>query len=239
MLRRLLLIGSCALGVSSGVLAASSALYAASSDVLHACVQQASRQVRLVGDAEPCRPNETRVEWNIAGPGGPAGPPGATGPAGPEGPAGPQGLRGFIGPMGPQGIPGTQGPQGPQGMQGPPGPAGAVADNVVTAHGTQQVIVHGTVAGNNGAPLSGVGFGGGGGFGRYTVHFDVPFQSAPTVTLAVHGFPSQRPVIIGIDDEAGGIQADRFSVWLSDPTDLDHPFGPVFQNWSFIAIGTR
>jgi hypothetical protein len=73
-------------------------------------------QLRLVSDADACRPNEEPISWSQAGP---------TGPQGPQGPAGPQGATGPQGPQGPQGLQGAQGPQGPQGAQGPQGQQGA------------------------------------------------------------------------------------------------------------------
>jgi hypothetical protein len=85
---------------------------------------------RLVAANEPCRRNEIRIQWNVAGPNGnpgpagpqgPVGPQGAAGPAGPAGPTGPQGLKGDAGLQGPKG---DTGPQGPQGTQGPQGASG-------------------------------------------------------------------------------------------------------------------
>lgn len=84
-----------------------------SSGVLEACVNPGNGGMRLVAAGEACRNNETRVEWNVAGPAGPpgpagpVGPAGATGPAGPAGPVGPEGPAGPIGPVGPAGPAGT------------------------------------------------------------------------------------------------------------------------------------
>ena len=50
--------------------------------VLEACVNPGNGGMRLVDAADACRPNETRVQWNIVGPAGPAGPAGPPGPAG-------------------------------------------------------------------------------------------------------------------------------------------------------------
>ncbi|HYX70575.1 MAG TPA: hypothetical protein VE825_15680 [Terriglobales bacterium] len=52
---------------------------------LEACVNPGNGMMRLVDASVACHANETRVEWNIAGP---AGPPGPAGPEGPPGPAG-------------------------------------------------------------------------------------------------------------------------------------------------------
>lgn len=101
--------------------------------VIHACVQQGSQQVRIVGPAESCRGPETAVHWSIVGPIGPAGPVGPAGPQGPQGPkgdkgdqgaTGPQGVAGPVGPAGPQGPTGSTGDTGPQGSQGVAGPSG-------------------------------------------------------------------------------------------------------------------
>ncbi|HYX68464.1 MAG TPA: hypothetical protein VE825_04985 [Terriglobales bacterium] len=55
---------------------------------LEACINPGNGMMRLVDTSVACHANETRVEWDIAGPAGPAGPPGPAGPAGPPGPAG-------------------------------------------------------------------------------------------------------------------------------------------------------
>lgn len=65
----------------------------------HACVRidrdaEDGRLTRLVAESEPCRRNETRVHWSVAGP------------------QGPQGLQGPEGLQGPQGQPGANGADG-------------------------------------------------------------------------------------------------------------------------------
>jgi hypothetical protein len=99
---------------------------AAQSGVIYACALNNGNNsaVRIVGAAEACRPNETRVQWNVAGPQGAKGDTGATGAVGPQGPQGAQGAQGPQGETGPQGPQGAIGPQGPQGDVGPQGPAG-------------------------------------------------------------------------------------------------------------------
>lgn len=52
--------------------------------VIRACANPAG-QLRVVGAAESCRPQETLITWNSAGAPGPAGPSGPMGPAGPPG----------------------------------------------------------------------------------------------------------------------------------------------------------
>ena len=47
--------------------------------VIVACVNPGNGNLRLVDALVPCHSNETRVQWNVAGPAGPAGPPGANG----------------------------------------------------------------------------------------------------------------------------------------------------------------
>ena len=110
-------------------------------ELIHACVDQRSGDLRVIATGGQCKKGESPLEWNLQGPAGaegPTGPPGPLGPVGPIGPrgiegtAGPQGLRGVIGPAGPTGVQGSEGPAGPvgppgsQGAQGPPGRPGAV-----------------------------------------------------------------------------------------------------------------
>jgi hypothetical protein len=85
--------------------------------VVHACVANASKNVRIVGVDGTCftRPAsvaETPVHWAIAGPKGDKGDPGAPGAPGLQGPQGEQGIQG---PPGPTGATGPQGPAGPAG----------------------------------------------------------------------------------------------------------------------------
>jgi hypothetical protein len=63
---------------------------------VRACVGP-SGSVRVVGVSEPCKSNESMLEW---GGGMGQGPQGPMGPAGPAGPAGPQGIQGPAGPSG-------------------------------------------------------------------------------------------------------------------------------------------
>jgi hypothetical protein len=105
--------------------------------VIYACLNPGNGNVSVVGATEECRPNETRVQWNVVGqpgPQGPRGPQGETGPQGPQGAVGPQGpqgetgatgAQGPIGPAGPQGPIGETGEAGPEGPAGPQGPQGA------------------------------------------------------------------------------------------------------------------
>jgi hypothetical protein len=55
---------------------------ASGSGVLDACINPGNGMMRLVSATTACHANETRVEWNIAGPPGPQGPPGPPGPPG-------------------------------------------------------------------------------------------------------------------------------------------------------------
>ncbi|MGE0686939.1 MAG: hypothetical protein AB7P33_09360 [Dehalococcoidia bacterium] len=52
---------------------------------IHACVNNSSGTIKIVGVSDGCKNNETALDWNIQGVAGPAG---AAGPAGPAGPAG-------------------------------------------------------------------------------------------------------------------------------------------------------
>jgi hypothetical protein len=117
---------------------------------IEACAERHSGQLRVVSPGDRCRPNETPLDWNVAGaagepgPTGPAGARGDTGPAGPTGdpgPAGPAGPQGDPGPAGPQGDTGAAGPlgeTGPAGPAGDPGPAGAAGTPGVS--GWEQVV---------------------------------------------------------------------------------------------------
>jgi hypothetical protein len=84
--------------------------------VITGCVNTGSGHLRVIEATDPCKPNETRIQWNQEGPAGAVGPAGAAGAVGPAGPAGPSGAPGE------KGDPGDPGPAGPQGE---PGPAGA------------------------------------------------------------------------------------------------------------------
>ena len=57
--------------------------------VLEACINPGNGGMRLVGAADACHANETRVQWNVVGPQGPAGPAGPPGPPGPSSASGP------------------------------------------------------------------------------------------------------------------------------------------------------
>lgn len=98
-------------------------------NVVHACVGNLTKIVRIVGVAgtcltQPAAAAETAVHWAIAGPKGDQGPAGPQGVQGPQGGQGPQGAPGAQGPPGPRGEKGDAGDQGPQGPTGPAGPAG-------------------------------------------------------------------------------------------------------------------
>lgn len=92
--------------------------------VIHACVDRRSGELRIIDAGEQCRNRESSLEWNIQGPVGPPGPIGPRGLDGPTGPAGPPGAEGAMGPAGPIGPQGIEGPAGPAGSQGSPGIAG-------------------------------------------------------------------------------------------------------------------
>jgi hypothetical protein len=89
-----------------GLLGALAMPQRASAQVIHACANEVSGELKVVKAGTPCQRNWTPLSWNVVG------------PAGPEGPQGPQGPQGVAGPQGPQGSTGPQGPQGPQGAQG-------------------------------------------------------------------------------------------------------------------------
>ena len=89
-------------------------------NMVHACIGNVSKVVRVVGVSGSCLSappvvGETAAHWprvegiGPQGPQGPAGPQGAAGSAGATGAAGPQGPAGAIGA---QGVPGITGPNG-------------------------------------------------------------------------------------------------------------------------------
>src|ERR1700752_2924656 len=80
--------------------------------LIHACVNNTSGEIKIVGANSNCPSNYRALDWNIQG------------PAGQQGPIGPVGLVGPVGAMGPQGLQGERGFQGEQGIQGPAGISG-------------------------------------------------------------------------------------------------------------------
>lgn len=114
-------------------------------DTIHACVNNSSGEIKIVGSDDTCKQNETLLTWSIAGPTGaqgdtgdpgPQGPMGDSGPAGDDGATGATGDTGTTGPVGPAGATGDTGPTGPVGLtevtvigvDGPAGPTGAKGD---------------------------------------------------------------------------------------------------------------
>jgi hypothetical protein len=92
--------------------------------LIHACVNNTSGEIKIIGANSNCPSNYRALDWNIQG------------PAGQQGPIGPVGP---VGPMGPQGLQGEPGAQGPQGIQGPAGISGL---EIVTADsGTQNTDI--------------------------------------------------------------------------------------------------
>jgi hypothetical protein len=63
--------------------------------------------VRIVDQAEACKPQEIRISWNSAGQVGPTGPAGTNGATGPAGATGATGAMGPAGPVGPAGADGS------------------------------------------------------------------------------------------------------------------------------------
>lgn len=109
------------------------------------------------------------------------------------------------------------------------------------------VVVRGTVAGASGQVLAGKGFTvitnptTDPNFVTYTVLFDAPFSSDPSVVVSVHGFfPTQFVQTIAVDDGAGGISTGGFTAYIAAPSNTIGSFGSFgSQNWDFIAIGPR
>ncbi len=110
--------------------------------VIYACVRvdrdrdsDEGRNIRLVAANEACRRNETRLQWNVAGPAGPAGPKGDKGDKGDPGLRGLKGDKGDPGAPGAPGAAGGPGPQGPTGPQGPPGSVGSIRGQLASCTG--------------------------------------------------------------------------------------------------------
>jgi hypothetical protein len=122
-----LIVGGLALATVTAV----SASPADTAPTIHACVNNSSGTIFVVGATTACNNNAMAIQWNSQGVQGPAGPAGPAGPQGPVGPAGPQGLKGdtgAAGPAGPQGLKGDTGAAGAQGPAGPAGPQGPKGD---------------------------------------------------------------------------------------------------------------
>jgi hypothetical protein len=87
------------------------------------CYQKNNGQLRIVQNANECRPSEKFIQWNDE-----VGLQGPTGPQGPQGPVGAKGDTGAQGPVGPTGSTGVQGSQGPIGPEGPAGVANGISE---------------------------------------------------------------------------------------------------------------
>ena len=80
-------------------LATANRLQQANDDIIRACVNNNSGELKIIGLGEECQKNSTLLEWNEEGPLGPEGlqgPEGAEGPTGPEGPEGPAGAGSSV-----------------------------------------------------------------------------------------------------------------------------------------------
>lgn len=132
-LTRVILVGGIATMFAAASLRAQSPTISPGDNVLYACVRldrdaNEGRLMRLVAANEPCRRDEVRIQWNVAGPAGPKGDMGPAGSAGPTGPQGPKGENGATGPAGPQGERGDPGPRGEKGDPGEKGDKGDQGD---------------------------------------------------------------------------------------------------------------
>jgi hypothetical protein len=118
-------IGVLAVGALAGSLLTVGGIATASAaptPVIYACVNKATRAVRIVSAGTKCLSTETRTSWNQKGPQGSrgaTGAKGATGLKGATGPKGATGAKGATGPAGPKGATGARGPAGPPGAAGP------------------------------------------------------------------------------------------------------------------------
>ena len=71
---------------------------------LRACAAKSTGQLRLLGDGDTCRGNETLVTWSIEGPKGDTGAPGTPGAKGDKGDTGDTGPAGATGATGAAGA---------------------------------------------------------------------------------------------------------------------------------------
>lgn len=109
---RLLWVGAVLIALFGGMVAVTGVLaHGGNSTLIHACVNNNSGAIQIVGPNGTCNNGSSPLDWNQQGPPGPQGPQGPQGPAGPQGPQGPVGPTGSQGPQGPQGIPGISGYQ--------------------------------------------------------------------------------------------------------------------------------
>jgi len=106
-------------------------------NVIHACVQRNSDDVRIVGVNEQCRNREVAVHWAIVGPQGPQGPQGAPGASGASGAAGAAGLDGLPGAPGAPGAPGVDAPAAEYGVAAVSVQRGAAAALVWARYSTR------------------------------------------------------------------------------------------------------
>jgi hypothetical protein len=102
--------------------------------LIHACVNDSSGTLKIVGADQECSNGWSPLDWNIMGPQG------DSGPAGPQGDSGPAGPQGDSGPAGPQGDPGPAGPQGDPGPQGPAGAGVKTISGIVNSDGTANSV---------------------------------------------------------------------------------------------------
>lgn len=73
-MKKLFFSSSAVLGLLLGLPTPIAFAHGGNASLIHACVQQGSQQVRIVGPSEACRGPEAPLHWNITGPQGPAGP---------------------------------------------------------------------------------------------------------------------------------------------------------------------
>ena len=83
------MIGMGTVGLCIALAAATPAFaHGGNSKLVHACVNDVNKSVRIVAPNDDCNKQETARDWNIAGPQGSQGPQGVQGPQGPAGTGG-------------------------------------------------------------------------------------------------------------------------------------------------------
>ena len=162
--------------------------------LIHACVNNTSGELKIVGANASCPNNYRALDWNIQGPAGQQGLIGPMGPIGPQGLQGERGLQGEQGLPGLSGLQGEQGPQGLQGQQGIQGPAGISGLEVVEATSWTQVAARIDVESQcpDGKQVLGGGYSSAGNNSNISFVTNAPFGSSWFATAVTNDYPNVR-----------------------------------------------
>ena len=72
---------------------------------IHSCVNDNSGEIKIIGEDDNCKKNQTALDWNVVGIQGPQGIQGETGAKGDKGDKGDTGAKGDKGDQGDPGVP--------------------------------------------------------------------------------------------------------------------------------------